>query len=62
MVWNELGRMISFVEAPRQQKEETFFFFFYRFTITTRYYCSFVLSCCVPAGRLGLGRRLVFIG
>jgi hypothetical protein len=35
---------------------------FYCFTSTTRYYCSFVLSCCVPDGRLGLGGRLVFIG
>jgi hypothetical protein len=57
---NELGRMISFVEVPRQQKEETFFY--YCLTITTRYYCSFVLSCCVSAGRLGLGGRLVLIG
>lgn len=51
MFWNELGGMISFVEVPRQQKEETF----YCFTIRYYYYCSFVLSCCVPAGRLGLG-------
>lgn len=30
-VWNELGRMVSFVEVPRQRKEEMF----YCFTIIT---------------------------
>lgn len=44
------------------KRRDVFFLSSYCFTITTRYYCSFVLSCCVPTGRLGLGGRMVFIG